>query len=660
MAQLKIRGNTQIIDGTILDAQIASSAAIASSKLADGANFLKKDGSVTWTANHNAGGFKLTNLASGVNPNDAVTYSQLQDVAAGVSVKDACRVATTANITIATDLNVGDVIDGYTLVSGDRVLVKNQTNAVQNGIYTAGASPARATDFDDIPGTEVRSGNLIFVVSGSTQANTSWVLTGSGDLVVDTDPLNFTQFSGAGTQTSSNVGAGAQVFKQLSGNNFEFRTLLDSAEINTDQNANDITFSIVSGSIVGSKLANNTITATQIANDTITAAQIAANAIGASELADDAVDTNAIVANAVTAAKLATDSVTTAKIVDANVTAAKLATDSVITAKIADNAVVQSKLADNSVGTDELINLNVTTAKLADDAVTTVKIASAAVTLAKLAADSVDASKIVDGSVGNAELATDSVTTVKIANLAVTDAKLATDSVTTTKILDGAVTLSKLAADSVNASKIVDGSVGNAELATDAVTNVKVAAAAAIARSKLASGTASHVVINDGSGVMSSEAQLALVRGGTNADLSSASSHAFVHVNAAGTALQATLLTASRAVVTDGNGLPSSSSVTSTELGYLSGVTSSIQTQLDARVSESKIIFGETPTGAIDGSNTSFTLANTPITGKQQVQLNGLVLRSGAGNDYTISGSTITMLYAPVSGDYLAVTYIHD
>jgi hypothetical protein len=65
----------------------------------------------------------------------------------------------------------------------------------------------------------------------------------------------------------------------------------------------------------------------------------------------------------------------------------------------------------------------------------------------------------------------------------------------------------------------------------------------------------------------------------------------------------------------------------------------------------------ETPTGTINGSNTTFTLANTPLSGTEMVFLNGILQDAGAGNDYTISGGTITMLAAPATGDKLRVTY---
>jgi hypothetical protein len=65
----------------------------------------------------------------------------------------------------------------------------------------------------------------------------------------------------------------------------------------------------------------------------------------------------------------------------------------------------------------------------------------------------------------------------------------------------------------------------------------------------------------------------------------------------------------------------------------------------------------ETPTGTINGVNTTFTLANTPIVNTEQVFLNGLLLEPGAGNDYTISGATITMLIVPATGDRLKANY---
>lgn len=71
-----------------------------------------------------------------------------------------------------------------------------------------------------------------------------------------------------------------------------------------------------------------------------------------------------------------------------------------------------------------------------------------------------------------------------------------------------------------------------------------------------------------------------------------------------------------------------------------------------------KYIARETPTGAVNGSNVTFTLANTPVVGSEQVFLNGILQEPGSGNDYTISGATISYENAPVTGDRLRVTYL--
>jgi hypothetical protein len=65
----------------------------------------------------------------------------------------------------------------------------------------------------------------------------------------------------------------------------------------------------------------------------------------------------------------------------------------------------------------------------------------------------------------------------------------------------------------------------------------------------------------------------------------------------------------------------------------------------------------EGPAGQVNGTNITFTLAHAPVAGSLKLVLNGLTLHSGAGNDYTISGNTITMLYAPLSGGTLLAWY---
>jgi phage-related tail fiber protein len=78
---------------------------------------------------------------------------------------------------------------------------------------------------------------------------------------------------------------------------------------------------------------------------------------------------------------------------------------------------------------------------------------------------------------------------------------------------------------------------------------------------------------------------------------------------------------------------------------------------LGLKVNPAKFITRETPAGTLNGTNTIFTLASTPIVGTEEVYLNGLLQEPGAGNDYTISGATITYLAAPAATDRLRVSY---
>jgi hypothetical protein len=140
---------------------------------------------------------KLTNVATPTSDNDAANKAYVDAARSGLDVKASVRVATTANIT----LSGTQTIDGVAVIAGDRVLVKNQTTASQNGIYVCAASSwSRATDAD--ADAEVTAGMFTFVEEGSTNADSGWVLTTDSPITVGSTSLAFTQFSGAGSITA--------------------------------------------------------------------------------------------------------------------------------------------------------------------------------------------------------------------------------------------------------------------------------------------------------------------------------------------------------------------------------------------------------------------------------------------------------------------------
>ena len=138
---------------------------------------------------------RITSVAEPTQAQDAATKAYVDAVKTGLDVKDSVRAATTANITLSNT----QTIDGVALSVGDRVLVKDQSTASQNGIYVVAAGAwTRASDFDNTPGTEITSGAFAFVEEGTTNSDSGWVLTTDGTITLGTTSLTFVQFSGAG------------------------------------------------------------------------------------------------------------------------------------------------------------------------------------------------------------------------------------------------------------------------------------------------------------------------------------------------------------------------------------------------------------------------------------------------------------------------------
>jgi len=162
------------------------------------------------TADVSWGGFKLINLGNPTLSTDAANKGYVDNAINGLSWKDTVRCASTANVNVAAGGN--QTIDGVLTVTGDRVLLKNQTAPAENGIWIADTNPwVRSQDADS---ESDLLNAAVFVSAGTTQADTAWVMTTNAPITVNTTALTWAQF---GAPASYIAGAGLT----LTGNTFD-------------------------------------------------------------------------------------------------------------------------------------------------------------------------------------------------------------------------------------------------------------------------------------------------------------------------------------------------------------------------------------------------------------------------------------------------------
>ena len=124
-------------------------------------------------------------------PSTQAVNTFVRDLINGLDLGEAVQVATTGNVNIASELAAGQTIDGYTLVAGDRVLVKDQTDPTENGIYVvpAGGAASRAADVE----TEIEN-NAFFVKQGTSNADAIFKLT-NDTVTFGTTAITFVEVS---------------------------------------------------------------------------------------------------------------------------------------------------------------------------------------------------------------------------------------------------------------------------------------------------------------------------------------------------------------------------------------------------------------------------------------------------------------------------------
>ena len=275
--------SSKIVDGSIVNADVNASAAIDATKIADGTvtstefqhiNTLSSNAQTQLdakvakasnlsdlasasTSRTNLGlgtiatqaansvsisGGSITGLGTPSASSDAATKVYVDGLVTGLKTRIICKVATTANITTATDLQAGDTIDGVTLVAGDRVLVKDQSTQTQNGIYLAvasGQSASRDPEFDTV--AEL-AGQMVITQEGSAGADKFFLCTTDNSGSIGSVNITFTVVQ------PSNVGDVTLNGTQTLTN----KTLTDAVAI-----TNSVTGEIIPGKIEGTNFTDS-------------------------------------------------------------------------------------------------------------------------------------------------------------------------------------------------------------------------------------------------------------------------------------------------------------------------------------------------------------------------------------------------------------------
>lgn len=437
---------------------------------------------------------QVTILNVPANATDAATKSYVDAGRGGLTVKAPVTLATTSPVTLSG--GAPNSVDAIFVNVGDRILVKNQTVAAQNGIYvvvTVGTgfngTWTRALDSDS--SNELPTGSYVFVQLGATLANSSWVMNTTGTIVLDTTPLVWALYS-AITDVPTSALVGQIVNAQIADaalNVAKFAAGLRPVELvdtmpTTGNSLGRLVFlKTVDGSFAANKLyrwtSSGVTTGTSFWTAAVPAVDITGNLTDAQiadlsatkltgqitsvQITDNAISAPKISAGAVIAGKLAVDAVVASNIQAGAVIAGKINAGAVLAGCLAANSVIAGTVQAGAINTNELAALAVRADKIAVGTITATQIAGTSITGDRLAIGTITGDRIGSTTITGSNIATGTITAdrMTVTSLSSIVANLGTITAGTISIGSG------LGQVNISTSGLIIGSTGKISLAGD-------------------------------------------------------------------------------------------------------------------------------------------------------------------------------------------------
>ena len=396
-----IINNSNLLGSSVIASAALANDAVISSKIANGAidnTLYLADDVVTSAKIDLSSAFVFSGAVSVPSPTadaHAATKAYVDSTVQGVHWKESVVCASTANVDVS---SAPSSIDGVTLQTDQRILLKDQTTQSQNGIYEfAGAGAAMQRTADANIAAELE-GAAVFVRQGSTHADQGFICT-TDSINLGVTNIVFTQFTGLGSITAGNglSKSGSTLAVDLvtnSGLEFSSAQLRVKAGFGVQIDGTDGTLAVKTN---GSTLA---LSGSGLSVGTITSSELGANSVTANAIADGSIDSSAFfAANVVDAAAIASNAVTSVKINSSAVTSAKIASAAVdenkLASSVAGNGLAGGAGSALSVSVDDAtIEINSDSLRLKDGGIANAKLSSGCIATANVQNDAITAALI--------------------------------------------------------------------------------------------------------------------------------------------------------------------------------------------------------------------------------------------------------------------------